>query len=77
VLAQFRVGSCGYGAPMRKSLALVALAIAGFTFGLAGCGEEDNGSPGGEATTTVETGMTDDDTTTNGTTTDEDDGPDY
>ena len=62
---------------MRKTLAFVALAIAGFTFGFAGCGKDDDGSPSdpptvptfGDRTTD---GMTDgtstDDTTTGGTT---------
>jgi hypothetical protein len=72
---------------VRKTLAFIALAIAGFTFGFAGCGDDDNGSPGdsGTVTTSGDTmadGMTDgtstEDTTTGGTTerskTNEDDG---
>ena len=53
---------------MRKTLAFVALAVAGFTFGFAGCGDDDDGSP--SDTATVPTFPTFGDTTTDGTTTD-------
>lgn len=65
---------------MRKTLAFIALAIAGFAFGFAGCGDDDEGSPGdtGIVTTfgdTTTDGMTDEtsteDTTTAGTSTDD------
>ena len=47
---------------MRKTLALVAIALAGFGIGLAGCGgEEDNGSPGQGTTDTVMTTKEDED----------------
>jgi hypothetical protein len=62
---------------MRKGLALIALAIAGFAFGFAGCGEDDEGSPGGDVTVTTSNDTTTDDTETNGTTTDENGGRDY
>jgi hypothetical protein len=53
---------------MKHTLAFVALAIAGFTFGFAGCGEDDDGSPGGG---------TDTEMTEPRTTTEEDGGSDY
>jgi hypothetical protein len=69
---------------MRKTLAFIALAIAGFTFGFAACGDDDdNGSPSdtGTVTTSGDTttdGTSTEDTTTGGTTerskTNEDDG---
>ncbi len=55
---------------MRKTLAFIALAIAGFTFGFAGCGDDDNGSPSDSGTVTTSGDTTTDGTTTDGTTTD-------
>ena len=60
---------------MKKTLALVALAIAGFTFGFAGCGEDDDVGGGRTDTapvttdTTADTVLGDTDTLTSGTTT--------
>jgi hypothetical protein len=60
---------------MRKTLAFIALAIAGFTFGFAGCGDDDDGSPGDTATVPTfgdtTTDGTTEDTTTDDTTTDD------
>jgi hypothetical protein len=49
---------------VRRACALVVILVAGFALGFAGCGEDDDGSPGQG----TEPGMTD------GTTTEEDDG---
>jgi hypothetical protein len=69
---------------MRKALALVALSIAGFAFGFAGCGEDDDSGPAGRTDTApvttdtgVETAIGDTDTldvTTGDTTTTGEDG---
>ena len=57
---------------MRKTLAFIALAIAGFTFGFAGCGDDDdNGSPGDSGTVTTSGDTTTDGTTTDGTSTED------
>ena len=70
---------------MKRPLALVALAIAGFVFGISGCGDNDDSSPGttsGTVTTgqslptntgRIDTGRTNDSTDSVGTTTGEDD----
>ena len=56
---------------MRKTLALIALAIAGFTFGFAGCGDDDDGSPSDTATVPTFGDTTTDGTTTDGTSTED------
>jgi hypothetical protein len=75
LLTRVRAAHFGKESGVRKGLALMALAIAGFAFGFTGCGEDDE-SPGGDVTVTATDDTTTDDTMTetNGTTGEDDGG---